>query len=77
MAREAAHQLGTPISSLMGWLKLLENNSINKINIYKSMKRDLSKLENISDKFNKIFNTVNSIIRNINNWYGIYLIYII
>ena len=54
MAKETAHQLGTPISSLMGWVKLLENNSKNKENIYQSMKRDLSKLENISDKFNKI-----------------------
>ena len=54
MAKETAHQLGTPISSLMGWVKLLENNSKNKVNIYKSMKRDLFKLKNISDKFNKI-----------------------
>jgi len=54
MAKETAHQLGTPISSLMGWVKLLENNSKNKDKIYLSMKRDLMKLENISDKFNKI-----------------------
>ena len=54
MAKETAHQLGTPISSLMGWVNLLENNSINRDNIYQSMKRDLSKLKNISDKFNKI-----------------------
>ena len=54
MAKETAHQLGTPISSLMGWVKLLENNSKNKTKIYSSMKRDLFKLENISDKFNKI-----------------------
>jgi hypothetical protein len=54
MAKETAHQLGTPISSLLGWIKLLENNSKDKIKIYKSMKRDISKLENISDKFHKI-----------------------
>ena len=30
MARETAHQLGTPISSLYGWMKLLEENSIKK-----------------------------------------------
>ena len=29
MARETAHQLGTPISSLMGWLDLLKNKSTN------------------------------------------------
>jgi len=54
MAKETAHQLGTPISSLLGWIQLLENNSKDKIKIYKSMKRDISKLENISDKFHKI-----------------------
>jgi len=54
MAKETAHQLGTPISSLMGWVKLLEDNSNNKGKIYSSMKKDLYKLENISDKFNKI-----------------------
>ena len=54
MAKETAHQLGTPISSLFGWIKLLENNSRDKIKIYESMKRDISKLENISDKFHKI-----------------------
>jgi len=54
MAKETAHQLGTPISSLMGWLKLLESNSNDKNKIYKSMKRDISTLEKISDKFNKI-----------------------
>jgi len=54
MAKETAHQLGTPISSLMGWLKLLENDSNNKEKIYSSMKNDLQKLDNISAKFNKI-----------------------
>ena len=54
MAKETAHQLGTPISSLMGWLKLLESNKNNRDKIYISMKRDIKTLENILDKFNKI-----------------------
>ena len=54
MAKETAHQLGTPISSLMGWVGLLEENPSNKEKIYTSMKHDLNKLENISDRFNKI-----------------------
>ena len=29
LSRETAHQLGTPISSLLGWLELIENNSNN------------------------------------------------
>ena len=54
MAKETAHQLGTPISSLMGWVGLLEENPNDKNKIYNSMKNDLKKLENISDRFNKI-----------------------
>ena len=54
MSRETAHQLGTPISSLMGWLELLKKDNSNKNDIIKSMKEDISKLEKISDKFNKI-----------------------
>ena len=54
MAKETAHQLGTPISSLMGWVGLLEENPKDKDKIYDSMKNDLKKLENISDRFNKI-----------------------
>tara|TARA_B110001454_G_scaffold192227_1_gene192394 strand:+ start:1745 stop:2692 length:948 start_codon:yes stop_codon:yes gene_type:complete len=54
MAKETAHQLGTPISSLMGWVGLLEENPKDKDKIYGSMKNDLKKLENISDRFNKI-----------------------
>ena len=54
MARETAHQLGTPISSLMGWLKLLENKNENVKEIYSAMQKDVDKLNNISHKFNKI-----------------------
>ena len=54
MAKETAHQLGTPISSLMGWVGLLEENPSKKEKIYTSMKHDLNKLENISERFNKI-----------------------
>ena len=54
MAKETAHQLGTPISSLMGWVGLLEEDPKDKDKIYNSMKHDLRKLENISDRFNKI-----------------------
>lgn len=57
MAREAAHQLGTPISSLLGWLKLLESGEGSKGNIYASMNEDVNKLKIISEKFNKIGST--------------------
>ena len=54
MARETAHQLGTPISSLYGWMKLLEENSIKKDEIYSSINEDLNRLRDISDRFYKI-----------------------
>ena len=54
MARETAHQLGTPISSLFGWIKLLEEDSINKKIIYSSIEEDVNRLSAISDRFYKI-----------------------
>ena len=55
LSRETAHQLGTPISSLLGWLELIENNSkIDNEKIIGNMKNDIIRLQNISDKFNKI-----------------------
>ena len=55
MAKETAHQLGTPISSLMGWIDLLKT-KIDKKNhsILKELEKETLRLENISNKFNKI-----------------------
>ena len=55
LSRETAHQLGTPISSLLGWLELIENkNKVDDKEIIGYMKNDITRLQNISDKFNKI-----------------------
>jgi hypothetical protein len=58
MAKETAHQLGTPISSLMGWLEVMdseietENSQIgDKV---KHMRHDVSRLEKIANRFSKI-----------------------
>ncbi|MCI0921029.1 sensor histidine kinase [Sphingobacterium rhinopitheci] len=55
MAKEAAHQLGTPISSLMGWIELIklkyEAENDNTIN---EMERDVKRLEVVADRFSKI-----------------------
>ena len=61
MARETAHQLGTPISSLLGWVELLKDKMLaNKRNkILSSMKSDLARLSEISDRFSKIGSRVN------------------
>ncbi|MBC8311038.1 MAG: HAMP domain-containing histidine kinase [Candidatus Marinimicrobia bacterium] len=54
MARETAHQLGTPISSLMGWFKLLQENPENSDEIMDSIDDDIHRLTAISDRFAKI-----------------------
>jgi len=61
MARETAHQLGTPISSLLGWVELLKERMLAKKRneILDSMKKDLDRLSEISDRFSKIGSQVN------------------
>ena len=54
MARETAHQLGTPVSALMGWIDILKNDP-KKINvILDEMSTDLKRLEQIVDRFSKM-----------------------
>jgi two-component sensor histidine kinase len=59
LAKETAHQLGTPISSLMGWVEL--SMELNKqrgdeatAEIYANMQSDLARLQRITDRFGKI-----------------------
>jgi two-component system, sporulation sensor kinase D len=52
MARETAHQLGTPISSLMGWLEVL--GSSGRPEIVDAMRQDVRRLEKIAVRFSKI-----------------------
>jgi len=56
LARETAHQLGTPISSLMGWLEVLENRNSDKdmASIHIEMQRDLERLGKVTSRFGKI-----------------------
>jgi two-component system, NtrC family, sensor histidine kinase KinB len=53
MARETAHQLGTPISSLMGWIELLETDPMMP-EALEQMRLDTQRLEKIAYRFNKI-----------------------
>jgi signal transduction histidine kinase len=56
MAKETAHQLGTPISSLQGWMEMLkENESTQKIAT--EMNKDVERLKLVSDRFGKIGST--------------------
>jgi signal transduction histidine kinase len=53
MAKETAHQLGTPISSLQGWVEMLKEQDANTI-ISQEMEKDVNRLKLISDRFGKI-----------------------
>ena len=54
MARETAHQLGTPVSSLMGWVKLLREEKEDRGTLLNSMDQDILRLSEISERFSKI-----------------------
>ncbi|PKR82115.1 hypothetical protein CW751_01905 [Brumimicrobium salinarum] len=53
MAKETAHQLGTPISSLMAWVQLLEGMDNTK-DIATEMNKDVKRLSQVTDRFSKI-----------------------
>src|SRR6185437_13633986 len=53
MAKETAHQLGTPISSLQGWVEMLKEQDKNSA-ISTEMEKDVNRLKLISDRFGKI-----------------------
>ena len=53
MAKETAHQLGTPLSSLMGWVSILKSKGIDE-KITTPMEIDLKRLETITNRFSKI-----------------------
>ena len=53
MAKETAHQLGTPVSSLKGWVEVLkEMPATEKLSI--EIEKDVNRLELITDRFGKI-----------------------
>jgi signal transduction histidine kinase len=57
MARETAHQLGTPISSMLGWVELLKTHvkgNPRLTEIVQDMEGDTRRLEKIADRFSKI-----------------------
>jgi len=53
MAKETAHQLGTPISSLFGWIELFALRNPNTDGI-DEVRKDINRLQNIADRFSKI-----------------------
>lgn len=53
LSKETAHQLGTPISSLMAWVELLKNYDL-PAEVIESMSQDVSRLELIAHRFQKV-----------------------
>ncbi len=53
MAKETAHQIGTPLSSLMAWVELLKSKA-ETMEMVKEMEKDIARLETITDRFSKI-----------------------
>lgn len=53
MAKETAHQIGTPLSSLMAWTELLKEQTGNEKMVIE-MEKDIKRLETITDRFSKI-----------------------
>ena len=53
MAKETAHQIGTPLSSLMAWVELLKQNPENE-SMTIEIDKDLKRLETITERFSKI-----------------------
>lgn len=65
MAKETAHQLGTPTSSLLGWLEYLREQEGVEPFVVDEMNKDLTRLLKVVDRFSKIGATTNLAPRNI------------
>ena len=54
MARETAHQLGTPISALIGWIDRINTHPEDSKSISKEMRSDMIRLEQVADRFSQM-----------------------
>lgn len=57
MAKETAHQLGTPISAILGWIEYLKESYQDKpenLEVLTELKKDVDRLELVADRFSKI-----------------------
>jgi two-component system, sporulation sensor kinase D len=53
MAKETAHQIGTPLSSLIGWLEILKLDNVDESTTIE-IEKDIERLQTITDRFSKI-----------------------
>jgi anti-sigma regulatory factor (Ser/Thr protein kinase) len=53
LAKETAHQIGTPLSSMIGWIEILRMENENSESV-KEIEKDINRLRTISERFSKI-----------------------
>ncbi|WP_281337089.1 sensor histidine kinase [Flavobacterium eburneipallidum] len=53
MAKETAHQIGTPLSSLIGWVEILKADDVDESTIVE-IEKDIERLQTITERFSKI-----------------------
>lgn len=53
MAKETAHQIGTPLSSLIGWVEILKTENVEE-STTREIEKDIQRLQTITDRFSKI-----------------------
>lgn len=53
MAKETAHQIGTPLSSLVGWTEILKSEKVNPEYV-SEMEKDIARLKTITERFSKV-----------------------
>ena len=53
LAKETAHQIGTPLSSMIGWIEILRMENENSAGV-KEIENDINRLKTISERFSKI-----------------------
>jgi hypothetical protein len=66
LSKETAHQLGTPISSLVAWIEYLKTKAVDDAYL-KEMEKDVKRLETIADRFSKIGSNPDPLPLNINH----------
>ncbi|MFC6097257.1 sensor histidine kinase [Flavobacterium qiangtangense] len=53
MAKETAHQIGTPLSSLLGWIEIMKTDDVDETTVTE-IEKDIVRLQTIADRFSKI-----------------------
>jgi signal transduction histidine kinase len=58
LAKETAHQLGTPISSLMAWMEVIrEDSDMQEKGVVEELEKDIQKLRTVTERFSSIGST--------------------